>query len=171
MRPTLLVILLVACGSKKSEEPAAAPPPPPPAAPKTFEDFPVGVGPCGVVGIKEVSTVLGAQLQYLAPEPDNLSCHLVPAIGHAAARTAGMVTADQAAAEVPDLTVAILDAANADWSGAAVAGLGEKAGWTGATLQILQRGKLYRISVIDPTGEPLQPKVLAIGKLVVARVP
>ncbi|MDQ3365116.1 MAG: hypothetical protein M3680_06785 [Myxococcota bacterium] len=147
----------------------AAAPEPAPAA--TYVDYPPGVGPCAVVGIGEVSAILGAQMQYVAPEPDNIACSLSPAIGAGAARDARQVTAAEAAAQIPDLTVAVRRPADAAWTEYPIEGLGERAVWDGDRVQMLVNGTVYRVSVIDrdKSIQTIKERTLAIARKVAVR--
>lgn len=123
----------------------------PPEPTGTYDDFPVGVGPCNVAGIEEISELVGKQLQYLQPEPDNISCNLVPAIDKAASRRSRQVTADEAAASVPDVLVLRQDASTASWSEFPIEGLGEKAAWDGMAVLVQVHAYTYKVRVTDPS--------------------
>lgn len=55
--------------------------------------------------------------------------------------------------------------------GPAIAGIGDKAAWTGDRLQVLQGTHFFRIVVIDPEipAEQLKAKVEAVGRKIAAR--
>jgi hypothetical protein len=145
--------------------------PVPPEPPGTYDDYPVGIGPCNVVGIEEVSQILGTQMQYFQPEPDDVACHLVPAIGKTASRVPGQVTASEAIAQVPDLLVGRHDAKRGGWTDYPIEGLGEKAVWDGKTVMFQVTDHIYRVSVTDAKkGFPvLKDRALQIARKVAAR--
>jgi len=137
----------------------------------TYDDFPVGVGPCNVAGIKEISELVGTQLQYLQPEPDNVSCNLVPAIDKAASRMARQVTAAEAVASVPDVNVLRQEASRAQWSEFPIEGLGEKAAWDGMGVLVQVKAFTYKVRVTDPSKKVrwLKDRSLQIARKVAAR--
>lgn len=137
----------------------------------TYDDFPVGVGPCNVAGIKEISEIVGKQLQYLQPEPDNVSCNLVPAIDKAASRTARQVTSSEAIASVPDVNVLRQEAKNAQWSEFSIEALGEKGSWDGMGVLVQVKGFTYKVRVTDPSKKVrwLKDRSLQIARKVAAR--
>lgn len=137
----------------------------------TYDDFPVGVGPCNVAGIKEISEIVGTQLQYLQPEPDNLSCNLVPAIDKAASRMARQVTASEAIASVPDVNILRQAAKHAQWSAFPIEALGEKATWDGLGVLVQVDAFAYKVRVTDPTKKVrwLKDRALQIARKVATR--
>lgn len=147
----------------------ATPIPPEPAG--AYVDHPVGIGPCSVVGIKEVSEIVGAQMQYLQPEATDMSCHLLPAIGATAARVPGQVTEAEAVKQVPDILVMRQDASRASWSDQPIEGLGEKATWEGLSVQFKVKELMYRVRVTDPAKavRVLKDRALQIARKVAAR--
>jgi hypothetical protein len=169
--PAVVGLVLIACGDRKAPsaetapEPVAAKPVAPAAlaAPATYEDYPVGVGPCRFVDIKEVSEIVGAQLQYISPEPDNIACMLLPATSHAAARASKNATLDEIAKEVPALWVYTIDPGTGDWSSPGVAGIGDKAIYVGTKLQVKAGKAFFNIELQDPNTADPKPK-LEIGR-------
>lgn len=137
----------------------------------SYDDFPIGVGPCNVAGINEISEIVGTQLQYIQPEPDNVSCNLAPAIDKAAARTARQVTADEARAAVPDVNIHRQEAKLAQWTEFPIEGLGEKGAWDGMGVLVQVKGFAYRVRVTDPTKKVrwLKDRSLQIARKVAAR--
>lgn len=153
---------------------------PPPDRPMTsvapepagsYHEFPVGVGPCTVAGIKEISEIVGTQLQYLQPEPDNVSCNLAPAIDKAASRMARKVTAAEARASVPDVNILRQEAKQAQWSDFPIEALGEKAAWDGMGVLVQVKGFTYKVRVTDPSKKVrwLKDRSLQIARKVATR--
>jgi hypothetical protein len=177
LSPVVVGLALIACGDRKAPsaqatpEQVAAKPVAPTArtAPASYEDYPVGVGPCRFVDIKEVSEILGAQMQYISPEPDNIACQLLPATSHAPARTSKDVTTGELAKEVPALWVYTNDPGTGDWSSPGVAGIGDKATYEGTKLQVKAGKAFFNIELQDPNTADLKPKLEAIAKKLVAR--
>lgn len=137
----------------------------------TYADFPVGIGPCNVAGIQEISQIVGAQLQYLDPKAGEATCMLLPATDQAASRTGGQVTAAEAAAQVPTVLVRRQPAASSSWSDAKIEGLGDKATWEGNSVQFQIAAVEYRVNVADHRKEIrwLKDRALQIAHRVAAR--
>ncbi len=137
----------------------------------TYADFPVGVGPCNVAGIGEISQIVGVQVQYLDPKATDASCMLEPATDKAASRTAGQVTAAQAAASVPSILIRRQPADRSSWSDVTIEGLGDKATWEGSSVQFQIAAVEYRVNVTDHRKDLrwLKDRALRIAHKVAAR--